>query len=70
MALTQKEINDTIDVLNTQRAVLSQSDIDTLVQSLRDDGLDVVEENGNFVIKTTPAPLPPASGTEQQILQQ
>jgi cobaltochelatase CobS len=69
MALTQKEINDTIDVLNTQRAVLSQSDIDTLVQSLRDDGLDVVEENGNFVIKTTPAPLPPASGTEQQILQ-
>lgn len=69
MALTQKQINDTIDVLNTQRAVLSQSDIDTLVQSLRDEGLDVVEENGNFVIKTTPAPLPPASGTEQQILQ-
>lgn len=80
MALTQKQIQDTLDVLNNQRSVLSQSDVDTLVQSLRDEGLDVKEslpafgeQYGTFSVETTPAPatspLPPASANEMQILQ-
>ena len=72
MALTQQEIDNTIDALNTQRAILTKADIDTLVQTLEADGLNVqTDASGNYFIQTgsTQLPsLPPASSNEMMIL--